>query len=287
MLKKPAHYHRITLAAVVVTALMAGCGAEHPDALMASGKDYLAKNDSKAAVIQFKNALQMNPNLAEARFLLGALRTGLKQAHVFQRGCGLMREDLEDFDRLAFGAFVLLSVVSIQPTLSYKLNEQWLFGATVMALSGGPITAFGVSWPGEDSVASYTSEGSGGGTGWICVSNCTAPNAQRVYEYSPRGAFGNLPWTYDLSANVTWTLPVEDVDMNIRFAVYNLLNSAAALLGAGAIWDQLPTAMPVWLTAVVLGGTLGAAIGARHLPERALRLLLALLLFVSGLRMLV
>ncbi|MES5814090.1 TonB-dependent receptor [Pseudoxanthomonas sp. Soil82] len=107
---------------------------------------------------------------------------------------------------------------------SYKLNEQWLFGATVMALSGGPITAFGVSWPGEDSVASYTSEGSGGGTGWICVSNCTAPNAQRVYEYSPRGAFGNLPWTYDLSANVTWTLPVEDVDMNIRFAVYNLLN---------------------------------------------------------------
>ena len=73
-------------------------------------------------------------------------------------------------------------------------------------------------------MASYTSEGSGGGTGWICVSNCTAPNAQRVYEYSPRGAFGNLPWTYDLSANVTWTLPVEDVDMNIRFAVYNLLN---------------------------------------------------------------
>lgn len=70
-------------------------------------------------------------------------------------------------------------------------------------------------------------------------------------------------------------------------AVYNLVNSAAALLGAWAIWDQLPTAMPLWLAAVVLGGTLGAAIGARHLPERALRLLLALLLFVSGLRMLV
>ncbi len=85
---------------------------------------------------------------------------------------------------------------------SYKLNEQWLFGATFVALSGGPITAFGVSWPGEDSVASYTSEGSGGGTGWICVSNCTAANAQRVYEYSPRGAFGNMPWTYDLGANV-------------------------------------------------------------------------------------
>lgn len=70
-------------------------------------------------------------------------------------------------------------------------------------------------------------------------------------------------------------------------AVSNLVNSAAAFLGAWAIWDQLPTAMPLWLVAVVLGGTLGAAIGARHLPKRALRLLLALLLFVSGLRMLV
>ena len=71
MLKMPSIYHRITLAALVVAALFAGCGAENPDTLMASGKSHLAKNDSKAAVIQFKNALQMNPNLGEARFLLG------------------------------------------------------------------------------------------------------------------------------------------------------------------------------------------------------------------------
>ena len=107
---------------------------------------------------------------------------------------------------------------------SYRLNEQWLFGGTVTALSGGPITAFGTSWPGEDSVASYTSEGSGGGTGWICVSNCSAPNAQRVYEYSQRGAFGRMPWIYNVGANVTWTLPVEDVDLKVRLSVYNLLN---------------------------------------------------------------
>ena len=107
---------------------------------------------------------------------------------------------------------------------SYRLNEQWLFGGTVTALSGGPITAFGTSWPGEDSVASYTSEGSGGGTGWICVANCTAPNAERQYEYSPRGAYGRMPWIYNVGASVTWALPVENVDLKVRLSVYNLLN---------------------------------------------------------------
>ena len=41
--------------------------------MLASAKDYIAKNDSKAAVIQLKNALQKNPNSAEARFLLGSV----------------------------------------------------------------------------------------------------------------------------------------------------------------------------------------------------------------------
>ena len=60
-----------TLAAALLAGLLAGCGGDKPDALIASGKDFLAKNDSKAAVIQFKNALQQNPNLGEARYLLG------------------------------------------------------------------------------------------------------------------------------------------------------------------------------------------------------------------------
>jgi tetratricopeptide (TPR) repeat protein len=57
--------------AVIATALVTGCGGSDPEALLASGKEYLVKNDTKAAVIQFKNALQHNPKLAEARFLLG------------------------------------------------------------------------------------------------------------------------------------------------------------------------------------------------------------------------
>ncbi|MDP3537342.1 MAG: PEP-CTERM system TPR-repeat protein PrsT [Azonexus sp.] len=60
-----------TIAAALMAAFLGGCGGDNPEALIASSKDFLAKNDSKAAVIQLKNALQKDPNLGEARFLLG------------------------------------------------------------------------------------------------------------------------------------------------------------------------------------------------------------------------
>ncbi|HOX89632.1 MAG TPA: PEP-CTERM system TPR-repeat protein PrsT [Burkholderiaceae bacterium] len=62
---------RLTLLALALgVTLLAGCG-DNPAKLLASGKEYLAKGDDKAAVIQFKNALQKEPNNAEARLLLG------------------------------------------------------------------------------------------------------------------------------------------------------------------------------------------------------------------------
>jgi uncharacterized membrane protein YfcA len=69
-------------------------------------------------------------------------------------------------------------------------------------------------------------------------------------------------------------------------AAYNLLNSAAALAGSTATLGRLPPALPGWLLAVAVGGTIGATLGARHLPERTLRYLLAAILLASGLRML-
>ena len=60
----------MTLPALLVALLLAAC-SDKPEAMMISAKDYLAKNDSKAAVIQIKNALQSDPNLPEARFLVG------------------------------------------------------------------------------------------------------------------------------------------------------------------------------------------------------------------------
>ena len=65
--------------ALLSAALLSGCG-DSPEQMLASAKDYLAKNDANAAAIQLKNALQEDGNLVEARFLLG--RINLEQGDV-------------------------------------------------------------------------------------------------------------------------------------------------------------------------------------------------------------
>lgn len=59
------------ISGVLLSLLLAACGGDNTASLLASAKDYLAKNDNKAAVIQIKNALQKNPNSGEARLMLG------------------------------------------------------------------------------------------------------------------------------------------------------------------------------------------------------------------------
>jgi len=60
------------ISTALLTTMLCACGGDAPESLILSSKDYLAKNDTKAAVIQLKNVLQKSPNLAEARFLLGS-----------------------------------------------------------------------------------------------------------------------------------------------------------------------------------------------------------------------
>jgi uncharacterized membrane protein YfcA len=68
--------------------------------------------------------------------------------------------------------------------------------------------------------------------------------------------------------------------------VFNLLNSASALIGSYATSSNLPEALPVWLAAVGIGGAIGSWIGLRYLSATTLRYLLSLLLFGAGTRML-
>lgn len=54
-----------------IVLLASGCSRSDPHSLLSSARDYLGKGDVPAAVIQLKNALQEQPELGEARLLLG------------------------------------------------------------------------------------------------------------------------------------------------------------------------------------------------------------------------
>lgn len=58
--------------ASLCAALFAGCSAS-PEAMVASAREYLSKNDLDAAGIQLKNALQEDGSLPDARFLMGVV----------------------------------------------------------------------------------------------------------------------------------------------------------------------------------------------------------------------
>jgi putative PEP-CTERM system TPR-repeat lipoprotein len=56
---------------LLAAALLGACGRESPERLMSSAKEYLAKGDRNAALIQLKNLVSKAPNDGEARLLLG------------------------------------------------------------------------------------------------------------------------------------------------------------------------------------------------------------------------
>ncbi|TRO96158.1 sulfite exporter TauE/SafE family protein [Glycocaulis profundi] len=69
-------------------------------------------------------------------------------------------------------------------------------------------------------------------------------------------------------------------------AAFNLVNSAAAFTGTLTSQPVVPSALPLWLAAVAIGGAAGSTLGARFLPERVLQGVLACLLAVAGVQLL-
>jgi uncharacterized membrane protein YfcA len=70
-------------------------------------------------------------------------------------------------------------------------------------------------------------------------------------------------------------------------ALFNLLNSAAALAGLWSTSLVFPPELPSWLAAVAIGAILGSWLGVKHLPSGTLRYILSALLLVGGVWMLV
>lgn len=62
---------RAAIAPALLALLLSACGGASEADLMKSARELLAKNDTKAAVIQIKNVLQKNPQSGAARLLLG------------------------------------------------------------------------------------------------------------------------------------------------------------------------------------------------------------------------
>ncbi len=68
-------------------------------------------------------------------------------------------------------------------------------------------------------------------------------------------------------------------------AAFILVNSIAGLLGQWPSLDALPSEIVWWAPAVVAGGVIGSRLGSQRLAVPALRVLLAAVLLVAGLKL--
>lgn len=68
-------------------------------------------------------------------------------------------------------------------------------------------------------------------------------------------------------------------------AAFILANSTAGLLGHLSQVKSLPSGIPLWVAAAVIGGWIGAEYGSKRFSPTLLRQLLALVLTIAGLKM--
>jgi uncharacterized membrane protein YfcA len=68
-------------------------------------------------------------------------------------------------------------------------------------------------------------------------------------------------------------------------AAFILVNSISGLVGLLTRQPALPEALPYWVAAVLVGGTIGATLGSRRLGNTGLRRALAAVLLIAGAKM--
>lgn len=104
---------------------------------------------------------------------------------------------------------------------TYAFTDNWHLSANYNLQSGRPISAFGVGNP---------FDGTNYHSFYICVANCGAEEpTERVYELRRRGTEGRLPWVSDLGMSLTYLRSFGDVDLRVKFAVYNLFNESEVI----------------------------------------------------------
>jgi len=69
-------------------------------------------------------------------------------------------------------------------------------------------------------------------------------------------------------------------------AAFILVNSISGLIGVLIKTPMLPSALPYWVVAAILGGLIGAEFGSRHFSNPSIRKVLALVLLLAGSKML-
>lgn len=79
-----------------------------------------------------------------------------------------------------------------------------------------------------------------------------------------------------------WAEPHQSASISAAFV---LVNSVAGLCGDTVSVHALPSAVPLWVGAVVVGGLTGSELGVRRLAEVAFRRLLAIILALAGLKL--
>jgi cellulose synthase operon protein C len=177
---------------LVMLAVLAGCsGGGTSEDFVGSGKKLLDGGDVAGAIIQFKNALQKQPDNSEVRYLLGSAlrRSGSPQQAIVE----FRKAADQGYDAATLRPELLAALLAtgdFQAVVSDAVTEgidDPAVKAQVLALAGDALLALGRR---DEAIDSYTeaaeldpgSEGAGIGQATLALTSGDAPKAKALIE---------------------------------------------------------------------------------------------------------